>query len=73
MCSNGFVTSNIASTECRATLEELDVYACSNATLSNGLTFEEDGDESSNAVGGTALFDSIDLMRQAVEFLTVTK
>ena len=38
-----------------------------------GQDFEEDGDESSNAVGGTALFDSIDLMRQAVEFLTVTK
>ena len=38
-----------------------------------GQDFEEGGDESSNAVGGTALFDSIDLMRQAVEFLTVTK
>ena len=38
-----------------------------------GQDFEEEGDESSNAVGGTALFDSIDLMRQAVEFLTVTK
>ena len=38
-----------------------------------GQDFEEEGDESSNVVGGTALFDSIDLMRQAVEFLTVTK
>ena len=31
----------------------------------------EDG--SANDVGGTAIFDSIDLVRQAVEFLTVSK
>jgi len=33
----------------------------------------EGEDGSANDVGGTAIFDSIDLVRQAVEFLTVSK
>ena len=45
MCSNGLVESRTGLAECKATLEELDVSVCSDATLSNGLAFSEYGGE----------------------------
>ena len=57
----------------RPTEDESDAGSGGEDIEELGQDFEEEGDESSSAVGGTALFDSIDLMRQAVEFLTVTK